>query len=92
MKGRSETTPTSNVVWVDVIHYSAYLISAFAATRVNDAQYLHIDRDSLQYAIMDTLKDKSLKYVREICKAGPLTSKDIGSALPLARPLRNSLC
>lgn len=43
MKGRSETTPTSNVVWVDVIHYSAYLISAFAATRVNDAQYLLIE-------------------------------------------------
>ena len=43
MKGRSETTPTSNVVWVDVIHYSAYLISAFAATRVNDAQHLLIE-------------------------------------------------
>ena len=90
MKGRSETTPTSNVVWVDVIHYSVvYLISAFAATRVNDAQHLLIEiRCNMPYP----LKDKSLKYVREICKAGPLTSKDIGSALPLARPLRNSLC
>ena len=43
MKGRSETTPTSNVVWVDVINYSVYLISAFAATRVNDAQRLLIE-------------------------------------------------
>lgn len=83
MKGRSETTPTSNVVWVDdVIHYSVYLISAFAATRVNDAQHLLIE---IRCNMLDTLKDKSLKYVREICKAGP-------QALPLAHPLRNSLC
>ena len=86
MKDRSECPPTSDVVWVDAIHYSVYLISAFAATRVNDAQHLLIEI-RCNMPCMDTLK-----YVREICKAGPLTSKDIGTALPLARPLRNSLC